>query len=370
MLQSDIKNMNKRIVFDLYREHLELTRVEVSKMSGISMPSVIKAVKSLVDSGILLEMGARQTAVGRKPLDLRFNPDAISAFGVSYEGDRFSIGLVKIDGTIEARREVRLSQVSVKSVVKLLVDSIHSITEQVDMTNRQIAGIGAGIPGVVEPKEKKISFAPLIGVEEPVDLSALMNQIQQETGYPVYIDNDANVMALGEMLARRVQHHERNDDLMYINHGTGLGAGMILDGDVRHGSQNLCGEIGYYITSADAKAVRTESGWLERQVNIQALSEKFNFDDTNPSSQDEVIEHIVRHLTPAIGNVMMLMDIDLVVYGGLIPEALGEPLIKRMNEAVNHVSFKPVRIEAQLSDEPGIVGAAALVINYKLDELV
>ncbi len=370
MLQSDIKNMNKRIVFDLYREHLELTRVEVSKMSGISMPSVIKAVKSLVDSGILVEMGARQTAVGRKPLDLRFNPDAISAFGVSYEGDRFSVGLVKIDGTIEAMHEVRLSREGAQDIGDRLIESVRSILDQVDVTNRQIAGIGVGIPGVVVPEEKRIAFAPLIGVEEMIDISPLMERVQAETGLAVYIDNDANVMALGEMLTRRVQRHEHMDDLMYLNHGTGLGAGLILDGEVRHGAQNLCGEIGYYITSADAQAVRAQSGWLERQVNIQALRERFGFDDTSPSSQEAVIDHIVQHLTPAIGNIMMLMDIDLVVYGGLIAEALGEALITRINEAVNYVSFKPVRVEAQISEEPGIIGAAALVINYKLDELV
>ena len=370
MLQSDIKNINKRIIFDLYREHGELTRVEVARMSGISMPSVIKAVASLTESGILEQLGARQTTVGRKPLELRFNPDAISAFGVDYEGERLSVGLVKIDGTVETMVERNTKTGMQHRVADDVIECVRGILDKTDVSQRQIAGIGFGIPGVVNAADRSIAFAPIVGVNAPIDLEPVLRRIEEATSLPTYIDNDANVRALGELVTRRVRHHERTPDLVYLQHGTGLGAGMVLNGEVRHGTHNHCGEIGYYVSTANAPAARNESGWLERQLNTRALREKFGFDIHNPTRQSEVIDYIIEMLTPAIANVVMLIDIDLVIYGGIIVDALGEELISRMAASVNRVSFKEVRIERQLAERPGIVGAAAIVIDQKLDQLV
>ena len=146
MLQSDVKNVNKRIIFDLFREKRELTRVEVSQITGISMPSVLKAVQSLQDANILIPTGEKDTAIGRKPLQLRFNSKAISAFGVEYEGDRLSIGLVQIDGTVDKSISFQVAHQFDDDLAGKIISGIEEILQHVSISDRVIAGVGIGIP--------------------------------------------------------------------------------------------------------------------------------------------------------------------------------------------------------------------------------
>lgn len=369
MLQSDIKSMNKRLIFDQFRDHFELTRVEVSRQTGISMPSVLKAVQSLLDAHILIPSGEKDTALGRKPLKLRFNADSISAFGVEFEGDRLSIGLVKIDGTVEKHLSVKVAHHFDQQLSDKIIEGIRRILVQIDTSKRIIAGVGIGIPGAVDPEEKMIQFAPLIGINQNHSAVPVISQLEDGLGWPVFIENDVNALAIGEMLTRRTMGN-CPDDLLFISLGTGVGAGLILDGRLRHGCRFLCGEIGYYAADADDFRTRESQGWLESQLNTDALQEKFSFDLANLQIPSGLVAYVAAKLAPAIANFVTFLDIENVVLGGILIDALGKPLVSSIAHDVSKLVLNPINVEQHWAEEPGIVGAANVVIDNRLEELI
>ncbi len=369
MLQSDIKNMNKRIVFDQFRDHRELTRVDVSRRTGISMPSVLKAVQSLITAHILVPSGEEDTALGRKPLKLRFNADAISAFGVEYEGDRLSIGLVKIDGTVEKHLSVKVAHQFDEQLADHIVRGVKDILTHVDISKRVIAGVGIGIPGAVNPEEHQILFAPLIGINEATSAQPVIEIVQNALNWPVFIENDVNTLAIGELMTRRSRGN-CPDDLLFISLGTGVGAGLILNGELRQGVRHLCGEIGYYANHISDFNSRQDEGWLESQLNTDALMKNFSFDLASHTPSPTLVDHVAKTLAPAIANYVTFLDIETVILGGVLVESFGEALISRLSEVTSQLVLNPLKIEKHIAQEPGIVGCATVVINQRLNELI
>ena len=370
MLQRDIRNMNRRIIFDLFRTHGELTRVDVARHSGLSMPSVLKAVQPFVDANVVTSMGEAETKLGRKPLMLRFNPDAIAAFGVEFEGDRLSVGLVKIDGSIERRIVQHVRHSFDEALVKAILSAIDTLRSGMDGGTRRLAGIGIGIPGAVDPDRRVIRFAPLIGVREPLDASPVLARIEETTGLPVLMENDVNVAAVGEYLVRSELSPDLQADLLYISLGTGLGGGLILDGTLRRGAHFLCGEIGYYTAEAAITASTREQGWLESRLNVEALESRFGPMTAALARDEGLLSYLSEHLGPALANLASVLDIDQVVLGGVVVDTLGQPLVDRIGQAVNRLALHRIDVTPAVSQEPGIIGAATLVIESRLDALV
>jgi predicted NBD/HSP70 family sugar kinase len=370
MLQRDIRNMNRRLIFDLFRAHREMTRVDVARRSGLSMPSVLKAVQPFLDANVLTSLGEAATPIGRKPLMLRFNPDAIAAFGVEFEGDRLSVGLVRIDGSIERKVVQHVKHTFSEDLVRAILSGIDELRASFDDRSRRLAGIGIGIPGAVDPSGRSILFAPLIGVEDPLDASPLLARIEAATGLPVLMENDANVAAVGEHLIRGGSLPGLPDDLLYVSLGTGLGGGLILDGTLRRGAHFLCGEIGYYTSTAATRASTREQGWLESRLNVAALESRFGPLTPTLSGNGELLSYVADHLAPALANLTSVLDIDRIVLGGVVVDTLGQPLVDRIAQAVERLALHRIDVTAALSPEPGIIGAATLVIESRLDELV
>lgn len=370
MLQRDIRNMNRRIIFDLFRSRREMTRGDVARHSGISMPSVLKAVQPFLDAGILNSMGEAAAPLGRKPLMLRFNPDSIVAYGVEFEGDRLSIGLVKIDGTIERQIVRHVQHTFTDALADAILSGIETLRGPDGTESRRVAGIGIGIPGAVDPLRKIIHFAPLIGISESLDASPVLGRIEKATGLPVLMENDVNVAAVGEYLVRTSPSLDAAGDLLYISLGTGIGGGIILDGQLRRGPHFLCGEIGYYTCGGDVPASAREKGWLESQLNIAALERRFGPIVPDLAKSMALREYLTLHLAPVLANLTSFLDINRVVLGGVIVDMLGQPLVDRIAEAVGQLAIHQIEVTSAASAEAGIIGAATLVIEDRLDALV
>jgi len=376
MLQRDVRNQNRRIVFDLFRQYGELTRVDASKRAGISMPSVLKAIQPFVDAGILVPMGEASAPLGRRPLLLRFNPDAIAAYGIEFEGDRLSVGLVRIDGSIEKQVALRVRHSFDDDLVRSILSGLEALgasgTPGSPATpgGRRLAGIGIGIPGAVDPARQRIRFAPLIGVHEPTDAAPILRQVEAATGLPVFMENDANVAAVGEYLLRGEADPDARGDLLFVSLGTGLGGGLILDGALRRGAHFLCGELGYYSPEPGAQASTREQGWLESRLNVAALEARFGPMDAWPVRDEALLAAIADPLAPALANTATILDIDRIVLGGVVVDRLGAPLVDRIRDATNRLALHRLDISPVASEDPGIVGAATLVIESRLDDLV
>ena len=359
----DIKSRNLRSIFELARRQGEVQRPEISRETGLTPPTVMKAAQQLVDRKILIESGEAETALGRRPVRLVFNPSAALAVGVVFEGEDMHAGLVDLAGGVLRSMRMPMRHAFNQETVAAISDCVRRL---VASAPAPVLGVGLGVPGVVDAARGCIVFAPLIGITEPCDCTGICREIEQETGLPVFLENDVNAMASGEFFIRRLDAEE---DLLYVSVGTGIGAGILLNGRLRRGARNLAGELGYAVSHAGFPVDRNRPGWLESQIGMEALKRHFTWTDgvEGGAVPDGLVGYVGEHLAPVVANMANQLDIRLVVLGGLAFDVFGKPLFEDLVRRIDRLSLEACSVEPPACEEPGIIGAAVLAFEQRLD---
>lgn len=249
--------------------------------------------------------------------------------------------------------------------------------------------IGVGSPGqVAQPSGVVVGAPNLVGWDEPVPLLQL---VQDATGAAtVGVDNDVNVATMAEHAAGAAAGR---GDVLCVFMGTGVGGGLILDGQLRRGANGLTGEIGHAMFRPDGRrcacglrghveayagraameaearrrhddgeatdlVARAGDGRMKSNVFAKALGAG---DAVAASLLDEAVEAV----SVGIASAVMVLDLDLVVVGGGIAEKLGPVFVARIGDAVGSRLFPGSRLRvvpAALGDDAGVIGAAQLVL--------
>ena len=365
--------MNRKTVYKLVSAVGEISKAEISRQTGISSPTVLKIAGFLLENGFVIEAGEGDSALGRKPQLLRFNPDAAFSIGVKLDGDHLRLGIVNLLGDIKTMKQVGVKPDFDNIIGNELVSNINCMLADAEIPRDKILGIGLGIPGVLDPEKQLIEFAPLIGIDSARECRGVLDALYKNTGLPVYIENDVNAAAIGEYVVRRLSPEQ---DLIYVSLGTGLGAGIILDGRLRRGKRNSAGEIGYMVFDRDFKTLKSRAGWMESHINLQALSSRWGYSPshdnefTAPEDKAFLIDHVASNLALCIANLSVQIDTDLVVIGGITVKALGDELLKAVRNYLSRLCFFDIECQSQLCKEPSIAGAASIATETRLDALL
>ncbi|HHY83077.1 MAG TPA: ROK family protein [Clostridiales bacterium] len=360
---ADIRARNFRIVFELAKQKGEVLRPDISTYTGMTPPTVMKVVQSFLSRNILQNAGEVNTSLGRKPTKLVFNPNAAYAIGVLFEGNELRAGLVNLAGEIIDITKLSMAYTFSDEFKTKIISCISRLAE----SNRgPILGVGLGVPGVVDTKKKIIAFAPLIGITTPYDCTQLCSEITGQTGLPVIIDNDVNLAAVGEFSVRKLTG---SDDLLYISIGTGVGAGIMLNGKLRRGARYLAGELGYAVKDTSYRVDREKPGWLESQVGQKALMERFNWQGYNKTSMlpEGMVDYLVDNLAPPVANLVTQLDIKEIVIGGMAVDTIGETLRDKLQEKIDMLSLEKTNISLSICSDSGATGAAMAAIENNLD---
>lgn len=353
---SDVRTMNRRTVFELLLKEGELSKAEISRKSGISAPTVQKIVEFFLDRGIFSEVGVGESALGRKPLLLRVEPGSIYTIGVEFEGKSLHLGLVDLQGRIKATR-----QSGVFHDFRTLVDGglsreVEALIADSGLDRERLAGIGIGLPGVVDPETSRVKFAPLIGIEEELDCDGFRRTLEAEFGAMVRFENDVNAAAVGEFVYRKLPS---TGDLLYLSLGTGFGAGVIIDGKLRRGALSSAGEIGYMVFDPTYHSRKAATGWLEARVSLDSIEKGLT--SLDGASAD---------IGVCVANIAALLDVRLVVLGGAARRIYGEQLLHLISGYLETLCFDPLEFLLSENPEPGIVGSAALVFSRGFDRIL
>jgi predicted NBD/HSP70 family sugar kinase len=256
---ADLKISNRKTVYRLIRQQGGLSKAEISRITGISPPTVLKIIDYFSSFGLVAETGAGISSVGRRPQLLRAVPDAAYTLGALFDGRRLSLGLVDLAGDVKAvRRSQTIPDLKNLLEIDLPGEALSLIGDQ-GIHPETVKGIGIGVPCVVDRSSDIVRFAPLAGVHEDFNCAPLLRSLESRLGCPAFLENDANVAALGEHAARG---GGTGVDLILVELGRGLGAGIVLDGNLRRGPRCMAGEIGYLVLDPAWKASSDAPGWL------------------------------------------------------------------------------------------------------------
>jgi predicted NBD/HSP70 family sugar kinase len=366
-----LKNLNERTVLDAIRSYAPVSRAEISRRVGISKPTVSLALQTLLDARLVREAepegdGPSYGAVFFEPV-----PDAAFVLGLDV-GARFVRGAIcDLTGDVRARQDVELPERTAAAAL----DAITSLADTLAAAasaDGVIDGVVVGVPGAVADGNIALA-ANVAGLEG----DTFACELEQRLGRPVTIENDINLSALGEQwrgIARGV------DDFVFLSIGTGLGAGLILRGELHRGLNGSAGELDY------ARVGLTEdidpcAGALCELAAVTALGRRTVLEapyDTRlifaaARAGDAVAVDIVaeeaRRIALHVAPIVAVADVGLVVLGGGIG-ANGDLLYDGIRSLLAEWLPKPPRLEASsLGDAAVLTGALSVGRRAALDNV-
>jgi predicted NBD/HSP70 family sugar kinase len=367
-LASDMRDLNRNSVFGYIASEDEVSRPMIAQATGISNPTVFKIVNFLIDEGLVMERGARSGTVGRKAQMLRFNKERYFAMGAVLEGLYLRTGIVNLAGEIVCSATVK-AEGGLREIMTGMIPSLmDQLIQKSGILREQVLGIGLGLPCSYDHERHIAKFAPLIGIGDGLCILEMEQELSRRAGMPLVIDNDVNMAVFGEYRARGF----KDRDFAYISVGSGLGAGIILEGKLRHGSSSQCGEIGYMTFENNYVASRNKAGWLEQSINLNALRERFGFtlEESSPEALDRVSEYVSNYIVLCITNYAAIMDCGTVCLGGILSEKLGDKLYKRVREQLDVICAINIDLETPILADAGVVGASLCIIDQELERIL
>ncbi|ALP37579.1 ROK family protein [Paenibacillus sp. IHB B 3084] len=328
--QALVKKLNKSIVLERIRLHAPLSRAQLSSQTGLNKATVSNLVAELITDGLVYETGLGESSGGRKPLMLLFNSRAGFVLGIEVSVQYIKGALTDLAGTIETELTFPLAQHDPAFVMEQIQRLVQELMQTIPPSPHGIVGIGLGVPGMVD-ESGTVLFAPNLGWEEV----PLRQQLEEELGLPVVVDNEANVGAQGELYYDMdSDHRQLVRDLVYISAGSGIGAGIIIDGKPYQGAWGYAGETGHMSIDwkgrlcscgsrgcwelyASEKAYAASAFKLPAHSTAELLPFALQ-GDTNTLS---VFRDIGQYLGVGITNIVNSLNPGMLIIGGPLAEA-------------------------------------------------
>lgn len=373
-----IKSINKSHILQYIRQHAPISRAALAKQTKLSRATVSALVEELITDHLVIEIGVGQSSGGRKPMLLEMNRDAGYVFGIDLRATEIVFIVTNmygesIDKIVFRYENEKDEQQTLQQVIKMIRLEKCKLPE----SPLGLCGIGLGVHGFVEFPSNRILFVPYFGWKGAEWKDILEDEFQVN----VYIDNEANLAALGELEAGVTKEDARYSDLIYLSIGTGIGAGMILDGDIFRGNKGFAGEVGHTTIEFDGRPCPCGNrGCWEMYASEKALARQLDL-AYKPGITQTIIQMLQqqqpraqhalmstgRSLAMGIGNLVHMFNPQLVVLGnqmGKYSEWLHPYIMKTMAARFSLVENEIVEIKySQLGDEACALGAAHLTIR-------
>jgi predicted NBD/HSP70 family sugar kinase len=353
-----LKDLNERTVLEAIRASPPISRAEISRRVGISKPTVSQALQSLLGAGLVRE--AERDGDGPSYGATFFEPVPEAAFVLGLDlGARFVRGAVcDVRGEIRARQDIELSARTAAASLDAIESLSSSLLQAADATPDLVDSVVLGVPGAVDT-EGRISLAENVSGLEG---EGFRDELAARVDMPVTIENDINLAALGERwrgIARGV------DDFVFLSIGTGLGAGLVLRGELHRGHNGAAGELDYArvgLTEDIDPCAAAVSALADARGMPAPHDPRTIFASARAGNRvardvvDEECRRIALHIVP----LAAVTDVGLVVLGGGIG-ANGDLLYDGIRTRLRAWLPSPPRVEASsLGDAAVLTGGLAV----------
>lgn len=355
--------------------HLGSTsRVELAQLTGLSRATVAQRIERILKVGLIVEIGNGKSTGGRRPSMISLNPGAGVVIGIDLGASHCHVAIADLKGEVKAIRTIGVVLSDGPLIVlgavlivinELLIECLH--------TKDDVLAIGMGVPGPVD-------FARGMIVKPPImprwDEFVVSQFFESHFKAPTIIDNDVNLMALGEFADRG----RPDESMLFVKVGTGIGCGIISHGDIHRGMDGAAGDIGHIQVpeNEDVVCVCGNVGCLEAVASGSAMVRRLrSFGKEVESSEDLVrlgiegdadVVHQIRTAGSQIGAVLAALvsffNPETIVIGGSI-SALGDDLLAAIRGVVYlrvlPLATRSLRLELSRSGwKAGIRGAVRL----------
>jgi predicted NBD/HSP70 family sugar kinase len=359
-----LRDLNERTVLDLIRTGAPISRAEISRRAGISKPTVSLALRSLVDGGLVRETSQLPGLPTYGAVYFEPVPEAALVLGFDVGAQFLRGALSDLRGEVRARQDVEVTGLDARAVVEAAGRLYSSLLRSSGLPAVLVDTGVVGVPGVVSSGGGPIALAgdiPGLGERD------LGGELEDRLGLSVTLENDVNLAALGEQWRGVAQGV---DDFVFLSIGTGLGAGIVLDGRLHRGRHGAAGELDYSragrldetdpsagaISALAAQLARDAESVLAPPYDTRSIFAAARAGDAVAGT---VVEETARRIALHVVPVASTLDVSLVVLGGGIG-ANGDLLLEPVRRLLAEWLPFPPRIEVStLGDSAVLTGALA-----------
>jgi predicted NBD/HSP70 family sugar kinase len=366
--------LNRAIILNAIHRGGPISRTEIAKRSRLTKQAVTRIVDKLLDEGLVMEARRRQGLRGQPAIELEIDPEGAFAIGANIDRDHLTIVAVDAVGNVRGRIHHEVRFLLPDAFVKLMEDAVSSFLRRKVITESRLAGIGLAIPDWLG-EVQVIGLPETYGQWSGFDVRAALSHI---TEHPIYIDNDANAAALGEIeygLGTEMR------SFFYILVSACLGGSLVIDG-VRHkGAGGLGGEIGWLPTAAKTGPFAGETRPLgdmlsmlmlindltQDGVQITTPADLLTLDARERSLLSAWLKKMAVNLAEAVSDIGMVVDPDGIILGGRLPVRLIDELLLYVHEEISRRgAIAPSLHRAAASEDAAALGAAAMALADRL----
>ncbi len=378
-----LRAINLRAAFDAVQARGPIGAPQVVRQTGLSRPTVGEVIARLLDLGLIRRVGRTRGHPGPSAQLYDVNPRAGWVLSLDVGRQWVRAAITDLTGTVVARTASRTSASTAPAAIAQLRGAADQLTAEAKISLADLHQVVVGTPGVIRPGEDHLSLAPNL---PGWATAGVITDIRRALVAPVLFENDINLAAVGE----HVQGVARGvDDFVLLSVGTGVGMGVVLDGELRRGAAGLAGEIGYLALDMDAAASGRVAAWgdgafealtsaaailaLARAAGLPEAASAADIFDAARSGEPAaatVVAIEARRLAHAIAAIAAVLDPHLVVLGGGIGTGGGDLLLGPVADALAAISpFSPRLAISGLGADGVIAGAAATGLRLALDRI-
>ena len=365
----------------LLRDGGPRTRAQLADETGLARSTVTVRLDALAAAGLIVAAGDGVSTGGRRPAQIRFNPAARLVIAIDLGATHGVVAVCDLAGHLVSSEQTQLDIADgPESVLRWATDAARRLVRATGRSASELAGVGIGVPGPVEHSTGMPINPPIMPGWVRFDVPGYIARVFD---VPVLVDNDVNVLALGE---HAVSWPDQND-LLFVKVSTGIGAGIISGGRLQRGAQGSAGDLGHVRvpftrdtpqhgdTDADLEALASGPAiarWITEQgTPAQTSSDVLDLARVGNPVAVAALRQAGRDLGEVIATCVNLLNPSVVVVGGSIARA-GEHLLAGVREVVYRQSTPLATQHLHIAQAKsgvfgGVLGAATMVAQHLLD---
>lgn len=394
--QRTLKQINRKVILNILRDSGEMSVADLSKEVNLSKPTLMAIINYYLENGLVINAGkgASTEEGGKKPNIYKFNVNGGYAIGMIISANKLAGVITNLKNNILYMTSISLkTNEKFDSVLEKIIDLYNNLIVQTNIDRKRLVGIAIGAYGITNINRGEVIFSPHfpswgknLNLKEKI-LKKIPDKI------PVIVDNHSRFQVFAEKM---LGLGKEKSNIVAIQAGKGMVAGVIIENEIKRGNHYLIGEIGHMVVDPEGREICAcgGKGCFEAMVStnriLRMVREKrkeypdsiiFNrgnsktidvykiFDASNKEDKLalSIMNDVINWFGIGISNIILIYDPQIVIIQGIFTKA-GEYFLESLREKINKISLFSIKRKTEikyskLGDKAGVLGGTSYVLS-------
>lgn len=388
--RSLMNTYNRQEIINLIRKNPGIYCAQIARLTGLSIPAVMNITDQFVAQKIVRKVGKIEIRKGKHPEAFEFVSDAFYLIGVDVGTTNITAALLNLDAQIIYKYCIRTSQIrtpdEIFSQINEVIDNVYQYSL---FYHYQLMGIGIGLAGIIDAKNKRVVFSPAFGWHN----ISIVDYLNPPKDIPYVVENVTKAMALAEQWFGKAREV---DNMFCVNLGYGIGSALLIDGRIYVGDNSASGELGHMVidengpqcdcgnfgclealasANAIAKAAQAQLSFHPESSLCAVMAQKKTLEakDVFDAAKQEdafslsLVDLAAHYIGMALANTVNLMDINLIILEGGMAQAgpfFRDKIKQHLRSHVIHFTEGKVHITiSDLGSNAVCIGSATILLK-------